>query len=76
MKKLYLLICSVFTIAVFGQNYDYTLYHPSNSQLLIIPYVVIAKGAHSEHTLSRASTPPSPDPLTEDPFVSASTARR
>lgn len=33
MKKLYLLICSVFTIAVFGQNYDYTLYHPSNSQI-------------------------------------------
>jgi ligand-binding sensor domain-containing protein len=33
MKKLYLLICSVFTIAVSGQNYDYTLYHPSNSQI-------------------------------------------
>ncbi|MFT3794444.1 T9SS type A sorting domain-containing protein [Flavobacterium sp.] len=33
MRKLYLLLCTVFTAAVFGQNYNYTLYHPSNSAI-------------------------------------------
>lgn len=31
MRKLYLLLCAIVTIAASAQNYDYTLYHPTNS---------------------------------------------
>lgn len=31
MRKLYLLLCSIFAVAAFGQNYSYTVYNPQNS---------------------------------------------
>jgi len=31
MKKIYFLLLTLLSYAVQGQNYDYTVYHPSNS---------------------------------------------